>query len=384
MTAHVFVVTSQTFDLHLKYAFVGTGSKDHQIDFNSSTKSELHSSTEKSLVQLLADGLRLRKGDSIFFYVQQDEYSEGKFYGVFECVEDGCFLDNDDEEQFLRNALGKNLNIRALIAPKQIFPRGVSEWKLLDDISLISTPKEMFWSLIYRKLMGNRGNTMITLHEERELVKRLEEENIGETIISNLSNLEFNPVLGRIATTPTKFLYKGTKTKPNILPRLKAKFQSNQAFEAHLQAYLVSSILSGKNETLESSLYEKHFLKWIGNEVSCGVGMQRIDILTHTTLNKEDVISPIELKATTAHPKNLKQLKRYIDWLNLYYLPLMPGKIRPVLMTKEFESEDDENRRELETEVLRFNNLNRDCLALHWITYTIQKGQLAFKHQSLA
>ena len=155
MTAHVFVVSTVTFDLHLKYMFVGTGSKDHQIDFNAKASSSLHFASENSLVSMLADASRLRKGDSVYFYVQQETNSDGKFYGVFECVEDRPFLDNDDKTQFLRNELEKNLNIRAKIKPKTVYPAGISEWDLLDDISSVTKPYEMLWSLIYRKLKGN-------------------------------------------------------------------------------------------------------------------------------------------------------------------------------------------------------------------------------------
>ena len=191
MTAHVFVVSAVTFDLHLKYMFVGTGSKDHQIDFNATASSSLHHSSENSLVSMLADASRLRKGDSVYFYVQQDTNSDGKFYGVFECIEDGPFLDNDDKKQFLRNELEKNLNIRAKIKPKTVYSGGISDWDLLDNISSVSKPYEMLWSLIYRKLKGNRGNTMIALFEEKQILNKLAKRNPTSLTIPQGANLEY-------------------------------------------------------------------------------------------------------------------------------------------------------------------------------------------------
>jgi len=382
MTAHIFVVSAQTFNLHLKYLFVGTGSKDHQIDFNNSSKSKLHFTSESSLAHLLADGSRLRKGDSVFFYVQQDSTSEGKFYGVFECIEDGSFIDNDDNKQFLRNELGKNLNVRALIKMKNVYPLGVSEWKLLDDISNINSPYEMIWSLIYRKLKGNRGNTMITLYEENQLIRKLVEGNKGIKPFSNSSALEYSVSENRIIEGHERSAYIGSKAQINLIPRVKAKFQLGQAFESHLQAVIVGSLLSGSLPTLDSSLFENHILQWIGNEVSCGVGMQRIDILTQTEFAGKIIISPIELKAVSAQNKNLIQIQRYINWLKLYYLPLMPGTIRPVLVTKANDEELDKIS-DLKNEIKLFNSQNSDCESLIWVTYQFNESELTFIMQDI-
>ena len=382
MTAHIFVVSAQTFNLHLKYLFVGTGSKDHQIDFNAGTKSSLHFSSESSLAHLLADGSRLRKGDSIFFYVQQEASSEGKFYGVFECIEDGSFIDNEDEHQFLRSELGKNLNVRALIKTRDVYPLGVSEWKLLDDISTVNSPYEMIWSLIYRKLKGNRGNTMITIYEEKQLVNKLIWENKGLKPFSKNANLEYSIFENRIIENGLKALYKGSKMEINLVPRLKAKYELGQAFESHLQAVMVVSALSNFIPTLDSSLFENHILQWIGNEVSCGVGMQRIDILTQTKVENKVVISPIELKAVPAQMKNLEQIQRYINWLKLYYLPLMPGTIRPVLVTKS-SLESMDKILEFKKEINLFNARNGDCDSLLWVTYEFQNSDLIFSKQDL-
>ena len=382
MTAHVFVVSAITFDLHLKYMFVGTGSKDHQIDFNAKPSSSLHPSSENSLVSMLADASRLRKGDSVYFYVQQDTISDGKFYGVFECVEDGPFLDNDDKTQFLRSELEKNLNIRSRIKPKTVYSRGISEWDLLDDISSVTKPYEMLWSLIYRKLKGNRGNTMITLFEEKQILNKLTKRNSTSLAIPQSANLEYRNDEIRVNLGTSEFLYSGNTEKIDLLPRLHAKYAEGKAFEAHLQAYMVASILKGINSSLESILFESHRLDWLGNEVSCGVGMQRIDILTQTTVSDEIIISPIELKAVSAQRKNLKQIQRYVDWLKLYYLPTMPGKVRPGLVTKDFKVGDEDAKEQLFVDIQDFNLANGDCLPLVWVTFRFEGDELVFEKQA--
>jgi len=162
MTTHVFIVDSTTFDFHLKYLFAGTGAKDNTLAFLSDKDKKIHSTTEANLVGMIADGGRVRKGDKVLFYLQQntrDGISEGKFYGIFTAAHDGCFLDENDSGQYLKRELGKSLTFRTLITPHKVYARGVTEWEALDEIKNIQSPCQMLWSLIYRKLKGNRGNT---------------------------------------------------------------------------------------------------------------------------------------------------------------------------------------------------------------------------------
>ena len=272
--------------------------------------------------------------------------------------------------------------MRALIKTRDVYPLGISEWKLLDDISTVNSPYEMIWSLIYRKLKGNRGNTMITIYEEKQLVNKLIWENKGLKPFSKNANLEYSIFENRIIENGLKALYKGSKMEINLVPRLKAKYELGQAFESHLQAVMVVSALSNFIPTLDSSLFENHILQWIGNEVSCGVGMQRIDILTQTKVENKVVISPIELKAVPAQMKNLEQIQRYINWLKLYYLPLMPGTIRPVLVTKS-SLESMDKILEFKKEINLFNARNGDCDSLLWVTYEFQNSDLIFSKQDL-
>jgi hypothetical protein len=179
-TTHVFIVDSTTFKVHLEHLFAGTGAKTHRIDFNNCAQSKLHYSVENMLAGMSADACRIRQGDSIIFYLQQDisrGIREGKFFGIFRVIADCSFLDNYDEDQHLKSDLGKSLTFRTLIEPDTVYPEGVTEWEALDEIRNIRSPHQMLWSLIYRKLKGNRGNTMITAYESERLCQLFRDKN---------------------------------------------------------------------------------------------------------------------------------------------------------------------------------------------------------------
>ena len=121
-TAHVLIVDSTTFDIHLKYLFAGTGAKEHLIDYNNSENSSLHHSVEDMLVAMSADACRIRKDDKIIFYLQQEAgFREGKFYGIFKATSNWSFLDNNDDLQHLKCNLEKSLTFRTLIEPDSVY-----------------------------------------------------------------------------------------------------------------------------------------------------------------------------------------------------------------------------------------------------------------------
>jgi hypothetical protein len=169
VNTHVFIVDKNTFKYHLEYLFAGTGAKDYVLDFNNSPTSNLNPTRENLLISMIADLNRVRKGDYIIFYLQQSrEVGEGKFYGIFKAKSEG-FLDNNNDDQFLKKELQKSLTFRILLEPYEVYAKGVTEWEALDEIKNIQSPNQMLWSLIYRKLKGNRGNTMITIYETERL-----------------------------------------------------------------------------------------------------------------------------------------------------------------------------------------------------------------------
>lgn len=132
----------------------------------------------------------------------------------------------------------------------------------------------MLWSLIYRKLKGNRGNTMITIYESERLFKLIREKNNRNMLSATKFTFDFNTKeIEEIKNDPLPYRYDGRKEIINILPRLINKYRNNMAFEMHLQAYIVQNIGCGINQNLDEFILDGLKPEWIGNEVSCGVGM---------------------------------------------------------------------------------------------------------------
>lgn len=333
-TTHVLIVDETTFKVHLEYLFAGTGSRTDAVDFNNSLTTSMHYSTENKLCGMIADFGRVRLGDYIIFYLQAQSGIEGKFYGVFKVKSTEVFLENYSPTQYLLSSLGKNLTFRVEIEPDTVYAKGVSEWEALDSIKGLTSPNQMLWSLIYRKLKGNRGNTMITLYESERLIQIIRTAN--SRISLNGLKFTFDNATKQIVPSSHTHSYSGsTTTNINILPRLANKLTNGLAFESHLQAYITQNIGKSTNSSLDNSvILSNNVIEWIGNEVSCGVGMQRIDVCLSVFENTQKTIIPIELKAVEASKDNIRQIQRYIDWLEQYYLPNRPSDIQPMLITK--------------------------------------------------
>lgn len=376
MTTHVFIVDENTFKYHLEYMFAGTGSKERVIDFNNTKTSRLHHSTESSLVGMMADGSRVRKDDLIIFYLQASSQHEGIFFGIFQAINDGVFLDNYDNQQFLLNELRKSLTFRLLIKPFEVYSEGVSEWCALDEIKGLTSPNQMLWSLIYRKLKANRGNTMITIYESERLIDLIRKKNNHKAFSSKTEYFSYDCDANTIIPISTHNQYTGRKIPINILPRLIEKHNSNKAFESHLQMYITQNIGLGTNKSLDKCLgiFDKK-IEWLGNEVSCGVGMQRIDVMfSIEESNNKRFLCPIELKSVGAYEDNTRQLTRYIDWIEQYYIPNRISIIQPFLICKKENPISDG----LKENFILFNKRN-GILPLKYIEYEIMNNDIVFK-----
>jgi len=383
MTTHVFIVDTNTFKYHLEYLFAGTGAKDTKVDFNNNPNTSLNHTTENNLVGMIADSQRLRKGDFVVFYLQQnysEKVYEGKFYGIFKVKEDLSFLDNNDSGQFLRNELIKSLTFRTLLEPFEIYSKGVTEWEALDEIKHIQSPNQMLWSMIYRKLKGNRGNTMITIYESERLFKLLRDKNTRQMLSGD--KFTFDVLAQEIKQDIDRHNYTGRKENINILPRLINKYRSYRAFETHLQAYIVQNIGRNTNKSLDNSLLNGLNFEWLGNEVSCGVGMQRIDIMLSLIKNNIKVVLPIELKAVEASTDNIIQIQRYVDWLEQYYIPNRISDVQPVLISKKIVNKNSDNYRKIIESFKYFNDKNNRCISIKYIEYEIEEDKLNFQEVS--
>ncbi len=385
MTTHVFIVDSTTFKLHLEYLFAGTGAKDNLIDFNNSANTTLWHTKENMLVGMMADTSRVRESDQIIFYLQQDfsrKIFEGKFYGIFTAKSDWSFLDNNDSHQYLRSELEKSLTFRTLIKPFKVYSEGVTEWEALDEIKNIQSPNQMLWSLIYRKLKGNRGNTMITIYEAERLCQLIRDKNSRQEINVGDHKLSFNQENQKIILTNENInTYAGRKEEINLLPRLIAKYRDNKSFETHLQAYIVKNIGKGINRSLDNSIFgENHDFEWLGNEVSCGVGMQKIDVMISTNENNQRVLIPIELKSVEADIINAKQIQRYIDWIEQYYTPNRQSDIKPILISKKIDDKTSDKYQKIIDTFKEFNTRNaRRCENLKYVEYNLENENLIFE-----
>lgn len=374
MTTHVFIVDENTFKYHLEYLFAGTGSKDNFIDFNNSETSTLHHSIENALIGMMADGCRVRKDDLIIFYVQATKEHEGLFFGIFQAIEDGIFLDNFGENQFLKSELKKSLTFRLKIKPYEVYERGVTEWTALDEIKKIQSPCQMLWSLIYRKLKGNRGNTMITIYESERLINLIRCENNNIALDCENKGISYDSANSKIVIIENKKTYIGRVEKINIVPRFIKKFSEQKAHEAHLQMYITQNIGKGTNLSLDEALGISKNVEWIGNEVSCGVGMQRIDVMVSVNESEtKRILYPIELKAVPAYADNTRQILRYIDWIEQYYLPNRVSVVQPILICKK----EKMLSKELKENFRSFNDQKR-FLNLIYIEYEVKNNSIIF------
>lgn len=340
---HVFVVNYNTFKFHLEYMFAGTGAGDDQLPFMFNPNmilSRSETAKERKLVGMISDISRIRIGDNVIFYVQAHDGIDGSFYGVFKVASEP-FLDENDDENYLWEQLEKGLTFRVLLEPAEVFQNGVTEHEYLDNLEGIEHPYEMCWSLIYRKLRANRGCTMIFDYEYQRLYTKLKQANKNHSLPGN--SFSFNSADGIIVSAAHTHRYKGRKNDLTIENRLIFKAARGNAFETHLQALVLQKF----DKSLKSLLLkwpEKE--AWIGNEVSCGVGMQRIDILIIQQSKNEVFIRIVELKDEAPYKDIIDyQLPWYLEWLTDYVVPNLEklGKqlvIRPCILAANTDNED--------------------------------------------
>jgi hypothetical protein len=326
---HVFVVDQFTFKYHLEFLFAGIGAKDKTSPFLTNSTIPFNHTTERMLVGMLADISRVRIGDKVVFYLQASAGSSGLFFGVFK-VASLPFFDENDDANYLKDLLSRGLSLRILLEPDEVYSKGITEHEYLDSLQGKSHPYELVWSLIYRKLKGNRGCTMIMDYEFQDLLRKFRLKNNNKylqgesfTFNTNSSEIELNGFFRR---------YSGRSEAINILPRLLFKSSNRLAFETHLQAYITQNFDSEKLANLLIPV--KNIPCWIGNEVSCGVGMQRIDIMLKQEIDNEIFIRLIELKDEEPQVDVIEtQLPWYLEWLSYYVLPNYKGKKINVIPT---------------------------------------------------
>lgn len=310
MTTHVFIVNEQTFPIHLQYQFAGTGAGE----------SEQH-------IELLADIKRVRPKDKVIFYL------EGVgFYGIFRIAQGSPLVFNDST--YLMRELGKKLIYRVLIEPDEVYPGYVTEWEALDELPLYA--QEVIWSLIYQKLKGWRGCTPITIEESERLIGLLRAKNCNQTLaMSAYDALTWDTSTKEVKVLSgcrRNFQYSGLRSQcMNILGEIIVRSRLKRAYEDCLQAYFTENI--GIDPKLEPICGKSNEIIWIGNEVFCGVGMQKIDIFTITSDRRENKgHRVIELKDEAVTTGVVGQLRRYVNWTHSYIKGTINSNIQPVVV----------------------------------------------------
>lgn len=359
-TTHIFIVNEDTFPIHLKYLFAGTGAGN-----------------KTTHIGLSADIRRVRNNDFVIFYLERVG-----FFGLYKI--DGEPFKDTSNPTYLENELNKKLIYRVRIKPYKVYPNFISEWDALDKLPLYA--QDVIWSLIYRKLKGQRGCTPITPQESNRLIEMLDNTNKGTylEIYPNM-HLSYNRNLKKIEQKETTFEYKGiTSPFEDILNEMILLDKMKRAFEDRLQAYFTQFI--GKINKLNEISGIKDEIIWIGNEVACGVGMQKIDIFTITTDQRENkLFNLIELKCQTAKPEIIYQLQRYVEWTSSYIKGAINSNIQPILITKKIEAKskkkvmkDNSFRDETIKSLINFNKLNISR-KVKWIEYYFTDKDIVFE-----
>lgn len=380
---HVFIVNDRTLKIHLEYLFAGTGANfdaPFLLDsnyVNPRRKDDgVTSASERNITAMIADISRIRPNDKIIFYLQATNKHQGMFFGIFVATEKAFYQPNSDN--YLNAELGKTLNFRVLIKPDLVYSKGITEHELLDNLNGINHPSEMCWSLIYRKLKGNRGCTMITDYESDRLISMLESYNQGQTLEG--SNFTYSADNICIENIDSNHPYTGNRIPLDIGERIIYKFQHNHAFESHLQAYVMQHF----DESPLKDLIANN-CKWIGNEVSCGVGMQRIDSMFINETESEININIIELKCVVPYEEIVtNQLPWYVSWIEDYLVPTYNKKviITPIILAHKFsaDTETDSFKHLCNTfETIDTSKLKVNCI--QFISFKIDNENILFNSE---
>lgn len=294
MRTHVFIVNDKTFPSHLQYQFAGTGAKNKDED-----------------ISLLADIRRVRVGDFVIFYIEATKKVKGGFYGVFKIADQTPLVFHTPGPNGFQPNLGKKLIYRTLIAPYEVYSEGVPEWEALDKLPVYAT--EIQWSLIYRKLKAKRGCTPLLPWEAQRLMDMIRNKNKGKPIANTQfsGGFDWDITNRRIITTPIKRGYPFPRNfNFNVVSEICKLQMQKRAYEAHLQLYFTENI--GINANLNPITGNN--IIWFGNEVACGVGMQKIDILTICQYGDKKEYRIIELKHKPVQPEIVEQIEYYVNW----------------------------------------------------------------------
>jgi hypothetical protein len=369
MKTHIFIVNDFTFPIHLKYLFAGTGASYRKEPIKEPIWVDWH-------IELLADIKRVRSGDLVIFYIEGSRETNG-FYGIFKVKNQNPLVHHlPFDDGFKPENLQNKLIYRTLIEPYEVYSDGVPEWEALDKLPIYSI--EVLWSLIYRKLKGKRGCTPLLPWEAQRLIDMIRDRNSGRFIANSQfqggfdwdaekrivvttqsteiypmpTNYDFNPVdaICYIQENKKSYEYYLKTTKHfEVLPQY---LRRSRSYENYLQLYFVENI--GLDHKLNPIVGNN--VVWFGNEVSAGVGMQKIDILTICQNEGRKEFRIIELKDEPVKPDIVEQIEYYVNWASQnsgkHLQEAYSWNIQPVIVAPPL---NRRNRKDIFDEFRRYN-----------------------------
>jgi hypothetical protein len=326
MKTHVFIVNEASFPVHLQYLFAGAGAADNDEH-----------------IGLLSDIKRVRIGDRVIFYLETKKSSriDGGFFGVFKIANlTPIVIQDSNNPTYLERQLGKKLIYRVRLEPTEVYSKGIEEYKALDNLPVYA--KEILWSLIYRKLKGQRGCTPLTIEESNRLMDMIQRVNNNQFLhYANTDGFTYNVANQQIEIVPNgRNHYAGVinSTAP-LIPQILQLTNANRAFEVNLQAYFTENAGLGVNQTLDAITGPASQIIWLGNEVKCGVGMRSIDVFSIVNLPRDiRQYRIIELKDEQVSPYITRQLFKYVNWTSQYISGAINANIQPVVVAREIPS----------------------------------------------
>jgi len=333
---HLFIVNEQTLPVGLKYGFAGTTGKQ-VVDWGDAHK--LHGHRERAQASLYADICGVRKGGEVILYLEKpanDTRREGgRFFGIFQCASDAPFL--EPEGAYLAEDLGVRVHYRVLLEPLRVYGKGLTEWYMMDEMAQFRDIHDVPWTLIYRKLAGGRGCTPLLPHEAEMIRRMVDLKNAGQALPTG--GIAYCPESIRLRDGSETTTYDaGTAEGQDIRDRLTALIgEGKRACEVHLQAYLMQEIR--RNKALTRRLFPGLSVDWIGNEIYCGAGMQRIDILAYASNTLNRFVHLLELKSGEASREAASQINRYVMWLKAHVPGIVAQQIIPTVVCQGSASE---------------------------------------------
>jgi len=348
MASYIFIVNKDTFPIHLKYMFAGTGKGDGSEN-----------------IGMIEDISGCRKGDNVIFYLTQHDGEEGKFFGSFKIESDNAFWEKLGDSHELNSK--KILTNRVFIKPNEVYAKGITEWNCLDNLDNLpggrdGKARDLIWSLIYRKLSAGRGCTPIFDYEFERIIDLIRINVNNNRKLNNNSNFDFKNEQIIESNNNSTIEYDISTITENIIPLLdqnnnryspeekivklkkgevefisitkNGKKRKQKKGESELECFFNQNACLNDNR-VDEIIGKKEDVDFFGSQIISGMGERRIDILA---IGKDEIIRLIELKDEEDYfnkdfiQPHLNQIKNYINWCVQYIKKPNNKIIQPILV----------------------------------------------------